>query len=78
LASVGRVLDPNNGLAWHVVNEDLMIFVVFIKVRKYKDLNMHSNGGFNETRGLITCVGKYTGVGGCASVEKNNVVMEVE
>jgi hypothetical protein len=34
-------LNPNNGLAWHVVNEDLMIFVVFIKERKYKDLNMH-------------------------------------
>jgi hypothetical protein len=42
LASVGRVLNPNNGLAWHVVNEDLMIFVVFIKVRKYKDFNIHS------------------------------------
>ncbi len=37
-----------------------------------------ANGGFNETRGFITCIGKNIRVGGCTSVEKNNVVVEVE
>jgi hypothetical protein len=45
---------------------------------EYGGAEEFANGGFNETRGLITCVGKNIGVGGCTSVEKNNVVIECE
>jgi hypothetical protein len=52
-----------------------MLFVLF---EVFGGGEEFANGGFNETRGLITCFGKNIGVGGCTSVEKNNVVIEVE
>ncbi len=53
----------------------IMLFVLF---EVFGGGEEFANGGFNETRGLITCFGKNIGVGGCTSVEKNNVVIEVE